>query len=81
MYNLSVGIFASFFETKDVQGTCTCNISLMYTCILYWVQLNEYANKHVYNFNKNMKNAWYTVLIINCKKNIHIYIPVCIYNI
>lgn len=53
----------------------------MYTCILYWVQLNEYANKHVYNFNKNMKNAWYTVLIINCKKNIHIYIPVCIYNI
>ena len=30
--------------------------------------------KHVYSFNKNMKNAWYTVLIINCKKNIYIYI-------
>jgi hypothetical protein len=57
MYNLSVGIFASFFETKDVQGTCTCNISSMYTCtvhassmytcILYWVQLNEYANMYI----------------------------------
>ena len=47
MYNLSVGIFASFFETKDVQGTCTCNISSMYTCIVYWVQLNEYANMYI----------------------------------
>lgn len=88
MYNLSVGIFASFFETKDVQGTCTCNISLMYTCtckfnVYMYIILStiKWICKHVYNFNKNMKNAWYTVLIINCKKNIHIYIYLFVYTI
>ena len=49
----------------------TCKFNVYMYIILSTI---KWICKHVYSFNKNMKNAWYTVLIINCKKNIYIYI-------